>query len=149
MHKFDILPNQTTELLSIKCPGPPRELSPPPNGNPAFTTSHSVVVGARLLDSATGEVLARYADWPQPFKNLALPDPGLQVKVDRAAGKVEVEVKKPAKCVFFTTDGEIDPKWSDNALDLLPGDKRVLDVDGLGDQAISVAWLGREKARKI
>ncbi|KAF9052310.1 glycoside hydrolase [Hymenopellis radicata] len=148
-HKFDLLPNQTTELLSMPCAGPSREISPPPNGNPAFTTTYSVVVGAKLLDGASGEVLARYADWPQPYKNLPLPDPGLNVTVDRAAGKVEVEVKKPAKCVFFTTDGEVDPKWSDNALDLLPGEKRVLDVEGLGEQVISVAWLGNEKAQTV
>ncbi len=148
-HKFDLLPNQTTELLSIPCAGPSRDISPSPNGNPTFTTTYNVVVGAKLLDGASGEVLARYADWPQPYKNLPLPDPGLKVNVNRAAGKVEVEVTKPAKCVFFTTDGEVDPKWSDNALDLLPGEKRVLNVEGLGEQVISVAWLGNEKAQAV
>ena len=145
-HIFELLPNQTTELLSAPCAGPPREKSPSPNGNPAFTTTYSVVVGAKLLDQKTGEVLARYADWPQPYKYLTLPDPGLTVSIDRTAGKVEVEVKKPAKCVFFTTDGDVDPKWSDNALDLMPGEKTILDVEGLGEQTISVARLGRETA---
>jgi beta-mannosidase len=32
--------------------------------------------------------------------------------------------------------------WSDNMLDLMPDDERVIQARGLGDRPVSVRWLG-------
>ncbi|KAE9410164.1 glycoside hydrolase [Gymnopus androsaceus JB14] len=63
-------PNQATELLSTPCLGPPKTGNGSPTGYTEWTTTCSVVAGARLLDIETGDVLARFADWPQPYRFL-------------------------------------------------------------------------------
>lgn len=129
-HKVVLLPNQSSELISVTCPG-------------AHAT---VVVGARLLDDRSGKVLARHVDWPQPYKYLALPDPRLKVTVTE--NKVELQVEKPAKCVFLSTKSNV--TWSDNAIDLMPGEKRTVEANRLIDKnELRVAFLGREKAFSI
>lgn len=149
-HDVVLLPNQSTELLSIQCPSPSKDGLVPPTGYAEWTTSASVVVGTRLLDAQTGEVLARFADWPQPYRYLDLPNPGLKVSVDQAAGTVSVEVQKPAKCVVLAAKGDgQEVKWSDNALDLMPGDKRELIVTGLDGRDLQVSYLGKEKASPL
>jgi beta-mannosidase len=32
--------------------------------------------------------------------------------------------------------------WSDNYLDLMPGDEQVIHAGGLGERPVSVRWLG-------
>ncbi|KAJ4478306.1 glycoside hydrolase [Lentinula aciculospora] len=142
--------NQATELLSITCPEPPKPNAPPP-GLSECTTTSSVVVGARLLDLVNGDVLARFADWPQPYRFLDFVDPGLKISVqssgDAETSMVFLDVEKPGKCVVLSVadDGE-DVKWSDNALDLMPGDQQVITARGLQGRDIQVSYLGKEKA---
>ncbi|KAH9948314.1 glycoside hydrolase superfamily [Amylocystis lapponica] len=141
-----LLPNQTTELLSIPCPSPPADAS----GDQTFPTSSHVVLAARLLDTGSGEVLARYADWPQPLRLAGCPDPGLRISVD--GEKITVEAARPAKGLVLTVDDnspEEDVKWSDNALDVVPGDKQVVLAQGLGERALKVAYLGHERATRV
>ncbi|KAI1789937.1 glycoside hydrolase [Ganoderma leucocontextum] len=146
-----LLANQTTELVSMRVPGPtaPSATSVDP--------SHSVVIGARLVDAASGAVLARYADWPQPFRLVDFPDPKLDVKFEGA--NVRVAVEKPIKGLFFTADEEGEGalgrqetvRWSDNAIDVLPGDPRVVQVRGLvGKRAkVRAAYMGCERGRVV
>ncbi|KAJ6544339.1 glycoside hydrolase [Mycena capillaripes] len=151
-HTVTLLPNQATELLAIPCPGPPRETAaPPPTADAQFTTTHSVVVGARLLDPDTGAVLARFADWPQPFRFVEpalLRDPGLKVDVDAQTGEVKLSAERPVKGLWLSVAGGEGPdvKWSDNALDVMPGDPQVVVAQGLAGREVTVAFLGREKA---
>ncbi|KAJ6579656.1 glycoside hydrolase [Mycena vulgaris] len=153
-HAVTLLPNQATELLAIPCPGPPRETAAaPPTADAEFTTTHSVVVGARLLDAASGAVLARFSDWPQPFRFVApalLRDPGLALAVDGATGAVTVRADRPVKGLVLSAlgDGE-DVRWSDNALDVMPGDPQVVVARGLAGREIAVAFLGDEKAHPV
>ncbi|KAJ3841495.1 glycoside hydrolase [Lentinula raphanica] len=153
-HAIEMPPNQAVELLSIPCPGPPKTDRLSPTGYPDWTTTSSVVVGARLLDPDRGDVLARFADWPQPYRFVDIVDPGLRIDVetgqDLNTSVVSLEVAKPAKCVVLGVvgDGE-DVTWSDNALDLMPGDKQVVIARGLLGRDIQVAYLGKEKASKI
>ncbi|EJF55724.1 glycoside hydrolase [Dichomitus squalens LYAD-421 SS1] len=146
-----LLPNQTTEIASMRVPGPPAE-----NAN-SVDTSYSVVVGARLVDAASGEILARYADWPQPFRLVDFPDPGLDVKVE--GEKVHVKVQKPVKGLLFTADEEGEDalgrretvRWSDNAIDVFPGDPQVVEVRGLAGKRVKVraAYMGCERGRVV
>ncbi|KAL1661316.1 glycoside hydrolase family 2 protein [Schizophyllum commune] len=161
-HEVTLLPNRATEILAgIPCPAPPREGKTPPSGDPAWTTSCTVVVQARIVARGSsslgteGAVLARGADWPQPYRYLRFPDPGLKVTVGDAgedgAREVVLESAKPAKGVFFTVkEGGEHLRWSDNALDLMPGDVQKVTVWGLREpETLRVAYMGREKAQSL
>lgn len=146
-HAVELPPNQSTELLSIPCPCPSKEGLVSPSGYDDWTTSHTVVVGVRLLDLQTGEVLARTVDWPQPYRYLQLPDPGVKVIVDETGSTVTIDVQAPAKGVVLEAIGDgPEPQWSDNAMDLMPGDTRVLQVVGLNGRGLRIAYLGKENA---
>jgi beta-mannosidase len=140
-HEFQLAQNQTTELSKIRCP------CPNPTDQPT-TVSYSVVAAARLLDPRTGEVIARYADWPQPFRYVDFPNPGLKVSINGET--ITVEASKPVKGLVFSTDGDGEEvKWSDNALDVVPDDKQVIVAAGLGGRALKVAYMGKEIATKL
>jgi beta-mannosidase len=102
-----------------------------------------------LLHPETGEVLARFVDWPQPYRLLDIPsatDAAVQVEVTRAAGSgsaatVRVAVNRPVKCLVLSLNGQAKeetspaddfetPKWSDNALDVVPFDPQCVRVTG-------------------
>lgn len=147
-------PNQSLDILTDKLTPPPLLSDPSslhamPSGlarHVELDRTYTVVVHARFYDMSSEEVLARATNWPEPFKYTNMPDPGLMVTVE--GEMVSVEVKKPAKCVFFSIEGEVDGntvKWSDNALDLFPGDRQVVGVKGLGSGKVMVSRLGQEK----
>lgn len=153
-HEATLLPNQSIELLAAPCPHPPIPEPEHARAAGAVTPSHSVVVSARLIAPESGEVLARYADWPQPFRHVDFPDPVLRVVVDSKGRTVSVGVEKPVKGLFFTVDrGQSLPhskemvRWSDNALDVLPGDPQTVEVRGLEgrDAKLRVAYMGCER----
>ncbi|KAF8900302.1 glycoside hydrolase superfamily [Gymnopilus junonius] len=148
----NLLPNQSTELLEIECPGPSRNNVV--RGEPLSVSSANVVVSARLLDAETGVVLARHSDWPEPYRYLQTPDPGLITSLTQGERSNEttltMTVSKPAKCVFFSVeDAGPEVQWSDNALDLVPGDEQVVLVGGLNGRKVKVAYFGRQKAQVI
>ncbi|KAH8082418.1 glycoside hydrolase superfamily, partial [Cristinia sonorae] len=138
-HDVVLLPNQTTELLSIACP------EPLPHGDygstRAHTTrSHSVVVHARLIDSDTGGVIARYSDWPQPYRFIDFPARWKDIHVHAVGERVTISVDKPVKSLVLSarsaSNGEVVGRdkdkvaWSDNNLDLVPGDPQTITVRG-------------------
>ncbi|TFY68978.1 hypothetical protein EVJ58_g699 [Rhodofomes roseus] len=140
-------PNQSTELLHIPCPCPPSATS---SGlGPGLTTSHSVVVAARLVDVQTGGILARHADWPQPFKYIDPPDPGLQF--NRTGERISVRADKPVKTLVLSTDDEVGGlvQWSDNALDLVPGDEQVVLARGIGNGVLWYKYFGSMSERVV
>jgi beta-mannosidase len=140
-HEFQLSANQTTELLKIRCPSPPSQ-------DDGTTASYSVVAAAKLLDLATGEVLSRFADWPQPFRHVDFPEPGIKLSV--SGEEITVEVTTPVKALVLSADGDgKEVNWSDNALDVMPGDKQIVIARGLEDRAIKVAYMGKEIATKI
>ncbi|KAJ6473141.1 glycoside hydrolase [Mycena sanguinolenta] len=151
-HAVTLHPNQATELLAIPCPGPPRDSVTPPTGDAEFTTTYAVVVGARLLDAESGAVLARFADWPQPLRFVEpalLRDPKLTVVEDDTTGNVTVSAERPVKGLWLSALGDgPDVKWSDNALDVMPGDPQVVVAQGLDGREVGVAFLGMEKVHK-
>lgn len=134
-----LLPNQSTELLVVHVPTPAAD---PASGA-------SVVASAKLVDDA-GIVVARYADWPQPFKHLNhLGNTGLRVEV--SGERIRVSAKKPVKGVVLSVAGDAgeDVKWSDNALDIVPGDDQTIVAKGLGGRGVVAAWLGNERAMSV
>lgn len=141
--------NQSTELMSIPCPCPPASSATSYLG-PGITTSHTVVVSARLIDQDSGDVLARCADWPQPFKYVEPPEPGLHF--ERVGERVSIRAERPVKGLFLTTDDEPGNlvQWSDNALNLMPGDEQVVEAKGIkSGNTLRYSYFGSEKAQGV
>jgi beta-mannosidase len=114
-----LAPNQATELERFAYGG------------------ESVLVASALL-LVPGKVLARAALWPEPFKYLTLPDPGVDVRrLDEST--VRVRADRPAKGVWL--QGGPEARWSDNMLDLLPGDEQTITAQRFGNAEVQVRWL--------
>jgi len=92
-----------------------------------------IVVQARLLD-ASGNVLARYSNWPEPWKYLSFPDAGLQITAE--GDSVTLSCSQPIKGIVLEVEGE-DCQWGDQAIDLMPGDDQVISANGLNGRKIS------------
>ena len=139
-------PNQTTEIIVLDCPEPPGS-SLVSDFQPKRTNTHTVVISARLFDKKNGEILSRASNWPEPYRFINFCDPKLKFKVDGDA--VQVTVGKPVKGVFFSVEGDENVKWSDNNLDVFPGDAQTIVGKGLSGRSIKVAWMGHENAKEI
>jgi beta-mannosidase len=69
-----------------------------------------------------------------------MPDPELELSVD--GDTVRVTAKKPAKAVMLDVEGDGDEvRWSDNALDVIPGDPQTVTVRGLNGRKVTARWL--------
>jgi beta-mannosidase len=121
-HPVELAANQASELLEVEIPGA--------HGEPC-------VLAARLL--VNGEVRARGTSWPEPFKYLQLPEPEVVTK-QLGDGRIEVSAVRPAKGVWLAS-AEGDVTWSDNMLDLFPGDPQLVRADGLKGEGVQVKWL--------
>ena len=118
-HQIVLAPNQCTEL-----------------GQLGFRRGELQVLGVRLFQH--GAVVARTTLWPEPFKYLTLADPEIKVEY-LDANTLEVHAMRPAKGVWLSASDGV--KWSDNMLDLLPGDPQTIKVDGPGGARVQVRWL--------
>ncbi|KAG8218701.1 glycoside hydrolase family 2 protein [Butyriboletus roseoflavus] len=128
--------NSSTELFSGPLPGQPvrTKLSQVPR---------VIVASARLLDES-GVVMGRYSNWPEPFKFIKFPaikDLGLVVQIGGDGESVHLSSKKPIKGIVLDVEGE-DVKWSDQAIDLVPGDPQVIRATGLNGRDVKVRFLG-------
>jgi beta-mannosidase len=117
-YKLSLAPNQTTELGSF-----------------TFKAESQLIMSALVLEQ--GQVIARGTLWPEPFKYLTLPDPQLEI-VRLGNDKLRLKVARPAKGILLAAP---DVKWSDNMLDLLPGEPQEVTALGLGEAEIQVQSL--------
>ncbi|KZS93857.1 glycoside hydrolase [Sistotremastrum niveocremeum HHB9708] len=142
-HSVTLLPNQSTEFITMTCPS--RE----PDSDTTITKSATVVVCARLVDPKTHGVIARYSDWPQPYRYVDFPDPQWIINFDGDA--LTVKAAHPVKGLVFSVRSEgNEVRFSDNALDLIPGEERVVEVEGLErDRHIYMSYMGSEHPRRI
>lgn len=104
-------------------------------GRCTFAPLKQQVIGARLL--VNGAIVSRAALWPEPFKYLKLPDPGLQVAQEQET--LRLRVTRPAKGVWLSAGDGV--AWSDNMVDLLPGDEQVIIAKGLNTANVQTHWL--------
>jgi beta-mannosidase len=82
---------------------------------------------------------------PEPFKFIHFPSVeavGLKVTVEEDGETVRLETKKPIKGIVLDVEGEEDVKWSDQAVDLVPGDPQTVRARGLNGRAVKVRFLG-------
>jgi beta-mannosidase len=98
--------------------------------------SETHVLAVRLVKD--GKVIARAALWPEPFKDLTLPDPEIAIE-HLEHNALRVQVKRPAKGVWLSAADGV--AWSDNMLDVFPDDPQVVIATGLGDTPVEVNWL--------
>ncbi|KAH9948346.1 glycoside hydrolase family 2 protein [Amylocystis lapponica] len=124
-----LAPNASTELYSGALPGQPTRTA-------LSEVPKTIVVSARLLD-ASGAVLGRYSNWPEPFK-FGL---GLAVAVASDGESVELSTRKPIKGIVLDVEGEY-AQFSDQAIDLVPDDPQVVKVVGLKGREVKVRFLG-------
>jgi beta-mannosidase len=83
------------------------------------------VVAATFLDRS-GTLVSRESDWPQPLKHMTFPD--RQIRVELVGEEVHLCAQKPVKGLVLLNDGV---QWSDNCLDIIPGDKQRVTAAGL------------------
>jgi len=129
-------PNASTELWKGELPGQPKRTK-------ASEVPRTIIVSARLVDEK-GAVLARYSNWPEPFKFIKFPsvtEVGLKIIPGPDGKSVELSSKKPIKGIVLDVEGE-DVQWSDQAIDLVPGDPQVVSAVGLKGREIKARYLG-------
>ena len=80
-----------------------------------------------------GRVISSHYHWLTPWKDVALPDPGLTFKVTRKADHHLVEVAASRYAWLVVIEPAADLRPEDNYFDLLPGESRTLRVDGPAD----------------
>ncbi|THH31326.1 hypothetical protein EUX98_g2891 [Antrodiella citrinella] len=132
-----LAPNASTELWKGELPGQSVRTK-------LSDEVKTIVVSARLLDVQTKKVLGRYSNWPEPFKFIIFPDEakvGLSVRVGSDGESVELSAQKPIKGIVLDVEGE-DVQWSDQAIDLVPGDPQVIKAVGLKGRAVKARYLG-------
>ena len=96
-----------------------------------------VVIAARILEGST--VRARASLFPEPFKHHLPANPNLEItRIDET--HLRLSVTKPAKGVWLEADNAT---WTDNFLDLMPGDEFLL-VHHLGSR-LHAQWLGGQQ----
>ncbi|THH11707.1 hypothetical protein EW145_g452 [Phellinidium pouzarii] len=130
-----LAPNASTELWKGSLSGQPTrtKLSDVPK---------PIVVSARILDGDA--VLSRYSNWPEPFKYIHFPsveEAGLRVTLAGDGETIELSCKKPIKGIVLDVDGD-DVKWSDQAIDLVPGDSQKVKALGLNGRTVKARYLG-------
>ncbi|OCF62027.1 hypothetical protein L486_01693 [Kwoniella mangroviensis CBS 10435] len=132
---FDIQlgPNASTEIWQNIVPGQPTRTDDSQVPEP-------IVAQARLyLTDKPDQVEARFSSWPQPYKYLTFPEPGL--KIDVKGDDVILSCEKPVKGLVLDVEGE-ECAWSDQALDLFPGDDQVVRAEGLNGRDVMFRYLG-------
>ncbi|KAG2042900.1 glycoside hydrolase family 2 protein [Suillus americanus] len=131
-----LAPNSSTELYSGDLPGQPVRTK-------QSEVPRAIIVSARLLD-ASGTVLGRHSNWPEPFKFINFPaikDLGFSVKTSSDGESVELSTQKPIKGIILDAEGE-DVEWSDQAIDLVPGDPQIVKAIGLKGRDVRARYLG-------
>ncbi|KAL9712669.1 hypothetical protein Ac2012v2_003906 [Leucoagaricus gongylophorus] len=131
-----LAPNASTELYGGEAPG-------------CFVRTkksevpRTIILSSRLLGDH-GEVLGRYSNWPEPFKFIKFPpksELGLKITVGQDGETLTLECQKPIKGIVLDVDGD-DVKWSDQAIDLVPGDPQTIRAVGLNGREVQARFLG-------
>ena len=81
---------------------------------------------------------------PEPFKFIEFPevkDLGLKIVAAPDGKSVELSALKPIKGIVLDVEGEY-AQFSDQAIDLAPGDPQVVQVIGLNGRQVKARFLG-------
>lgn len=128
-------PNSSTEFYKGDLPGQPVRTT-------RSDVPKAIVVSARLFDG--DDVIARYSNWPEPFKFIRFPSPeqlGFKIELSQDGEAVTLSTQKPMKGIVLDAEGE-DVKWSDQAIDLVPDDPQTISAIGLQGRKVKARYLG-------
>lgn len=81
---------------------------------------------------------------PEPFKFIDFPsveDVALKIEATEDGESIVLTTQKPLKGVVLDVEGE-DVKWSDQAIDLVPGDPQTVKAAGLKGREVKARFLG-------
>lgn len=81
---------------------------------------------------------------PEPYKYIHFPaieDLGLEITIGSDGESVALSSKKPIKGIVLDVEGE-NVGWSDQAIDLVPGDTQVVQAVGLRGREVKIRFLG-------
>ena len=129
---FVLEPNRSVEITEFEVPVQMK------NAHEELRT----VVAAYLFEH--GRQVARYVNWPEPLKYTHLQKPKrLKYQISSDGGAVEITVEIPVK--GFALECEDDAVvFSDNCVDLVPGERVVIGVKGLAkgeEEKLTVRYL--------
>ncbi|KAL9032760.1 MAG: hypothetical protein Q9214_007825 [Letrouitia sp. 1 TL-2023] len=127
-------PNRSIEIADI-----------PIDGEGGF----DIVVAAYLINTTTQQQVARSVNWPEPLKYVHLQRPkSLVCKIvsESEQSVVELEAEVPVKGVKLEAKGDKfdEVKFDDNCMDLVPGEKVRIKVQGLNpgdEESLFVTFL--------
>jgi beta-mannosidase len=100
-----------------------------------FEKGKGEVLSVQLL--VQGKVVHRAALWSEPFKYYTFPDP--ELTITQRGNELCLRVARPAKGVWLSAgDGIV---WSDNMLDLFPGDEQWVTAHGFHGGKVSARYI--------
>ncbi|KAI5925875.1 family 2 glycosyl hydrolase [Camillea tinctor] len=137
LHGVTAEPNSTTEVLKeyeVQLEG--GNLAGP--NRPFDLKSYDPFVIHAVVASG-GQVIATDSSWPQPLKYLDFSDRGVTFRA-ASASQIVVSAARPVKGFVFE-EGEA-VKLSDNGFDVVPGEKKVVDVTGTGLDKLRFTYIG-------
>ncbi|KAL8277704.1 hypothetical protein RQP46_009826 [Phenoliferia psychrophenolica] len=102
-------------------------------------SADALAVCVKLRDPQTGETISRFSTYPEPYKFLQFPtEKVLKLEVERVgAEQLKISAACPVKGLILHFSDDV--KLSDNCLDLIPGDERIIEVGGLKKETV-VTW---------
>ncbi|WKB55845.1 beta-mannosidase [Eleftheria terrae] len=119
----------------------------PANGSQGFELPlpalPEAVLAELVLTEAGRGMVARDTAWSEPYRFYRLPDPDL--RLGRQGDCLTLSASLPAKGVWLSAPGV---RFSDNFLDLRPGETVQVEAQGLCEQAICVRSLD-QRARTL
>ena len=103
---------------------------------------------ARVYDDNDDVVLARYSNWPEPWKYLTFPR--YDLRIAQANETVTLTCDQPIKGIVLDVEGGDGEScdWSDQAIDLFPDDPQTIQVDRLEGRKV-VARVGSSCAGRV
>ncbi|KAJ6484976.1 glycoside hydrolase family 2 protein [Mycena vitilis] len=102
-------------------------------------TPKTIIVSARLIGDG-GEILARYSNWPEPFKFINFPA-NTEVKANVDEQSITLSTNRPVKGIVLDVEGP-DVTWSDQGIDLVPDDPQIIQAVGLNGREVKLRFLG-------
>jgi beta-mannosidase len=83
-------------------------------------------------------------DRPEPFKFINFPsveEAGLKIAPGSDGESIVLTAQKPIKGIILDIDGDA-IRWSDQAIDLIPGDPQIVKAPGLNGRTVKARYLG-------
>ena len=129
-----LLPNQSTEVWSETDYSSPDLLD---------------TVISVLYSLPNGETMRSAANWPRPLKYIDFSNRELTFTVN--GEEVSITADKPVRGVILDIAGDDDSEleWSDNGLDVMPGDMVKVTAKGLNGRTVKVNWYGNDFGSSI